>query len=573
MKKKIVQQGIVYGLVIVVIGMCFVPAIGARKLQGCFQGHDGWCALSDTGAYPLPDGRLSVGFDRDGTTFYVGGSGPGNYTRIQDAIDNASNGDTVFVFSGIYHEHVGLRTGLNLIGEDILTTVIEWNNGITVWSAPYSTIRGFTIRNAGYQAGIFGCVEHITVSNNMIFTNRGPGIFLEATDYAVIADNTIVTYGEWQWDLEYGCGIYLMADRYDNCLYNTFINNTIINNGYGAGICLQGYSHYMWGYEHTTISGNTIIGNSSAPSVVGIYLDADLITTTINSNTIRHYEYGIFLYSCGQNTIINNTVIENSYGIYLWDASNNRIYHNNLIANEVNGVTGDGNQWDDGYPSGGNYWSDYTGVDQYSGPGQNETGSDGIGDTPYLIPGGSNRDHYPLMNPNGWERVSSSYSYVTLSGGGLVTCPAGDGPAYQYTTVTVRDFDGEPIPGIPADQCDFTVSPTDDTQWYGIFGCTLTPVDPMTDENGEIRFTIQGDTSIVGNITIQATVMGYQLQDTDILPCKSIDSDTNGAVDLADFILFGRDYGTTAYWSDFTWDGTVGLSDFIIFGQHWGHHQ
>jgi hypothetical protein len=54
------------------------------------------------------------------------------------------------------------------------------------------------------------------------------------------------------------------------------------------------------------------------------------------------------------------------------------------------------NVWDDGYPSGGNYWSDYAGVDEKSGPGQNLTGSDGIGDTHYIIDG-NNRDRYPLM--------------------------------------------------------------------------------------------------------------------------------------------------------------------------------
>jgi hypothetical protein len=52
--------------------------------------------------------------------------------------------------------------------------------------------------------------------------------------------------------------------------------------------------------------------------------------------------------------------------------------------------------WDNGYPSGGNYWSDYTGTDLYSGPYQNETGSDGIGDTSYDIDV-NNRDNYPLM--------------------------------------------------------------------------------------------------------------------------------------------------------------------------------
>ena len=53
--------------------------------------------------------------------------------------------------------------------------------------------------------------------------------------------------------------------------------------------------------------------------------------------------------------------------------------------------------WNSGYPIGGNYWSHLNVTDIYSGPYQNESGSDGIGDTPYVIDG-SNQDNYPLMN-------------------------------------------------------------------------------------------------------------------------------------------------------------------------------
>jgi hypothetical protein len=56
------------------------------------------------------------------------------------------------------------------------------------------------------------------------------------------------------------------------------------------------------------------------------------------------------------------------------------------------------NYWDDGYLSGGNYWSDYTGVDLYSSAFQNETGSDGIGDTALIIDP-YNKDNYPLTKP------------------------------------------------------------------------------------------------------------------------------------------------------------------------------
>ncbi|MBS7635414.1 PKD domain-containing protein, partial [Candidatus Bathyarchaeota archaeon] len=58
------------------------------------------------------------------------------------------------------------------------------------------------------------------------------------------------------------------------------------------------------------------------------------------------------------------------------------------------------NSWDNGYPSGGNYWSNYVVVDYYSGPYQNETRSDGIGDVSYIIDV-NNRDRYPLMKPWG----------------------------------------------------------------------------------------------------------------------------------------------------------------------------
>ena len=78
----------------------------------------------------------------------------------------------------------------------------------------------------------------------------------------------------------------------------------------------------------------------------------------------------------------------NAYGVYLSPAfppENNTFYHNDFVNNAKQvsiGVAGTMQVWDNGYPSGGNYWSNYTGVDQMSGANQNQQGSDGIGDTP-----------------------------------------------------------------------------------------------------------------------------------------------------------------------------------------------
>jgi hypothetical protein len=67
------------------------------------------------------------------------------------------------------------------------------------------------------------------------------------------------------------------------------------------------------------------------------------------------------------------------------------------------------NTWDNGYPSGGNYWSDYTGSDAKSGPNQDQSGSDGIGDTPRVIDF-YNKDNYPLMEP--WGPDNSVYELL-----------------------------------------------------------------------------------------------------------------------------------------------------------------
>ena len=65
------------------------------------------------------------------------------------------------------------------------------------------------------------------------------------------------------------------------------------------------------------------------------------------------------------------------------------------------------NIWDNGYPSGGNYWDDYTGEDNFHGPNQNFPGGDGIGDTRYYIPEYNNTDNYPFMEPDGWVSEGS----------------------------------------------------------------------------------------------------------------------------------------------------------------------
>jgi hypothetical protein len=94
--------------------------------------------------------------------------------------------------------------------------------------------------------------------------------------------------------------------------------------------------------------------------------------------------------------------------------------------------------WDNGYPSGGNYWDDYNGTDQFSGPDQNIPGPDGIGDYPYDIPDSITHDYYPYMSQDGWLNHPPNKPTITGPTRGDV------GNEYEFT-VSATDPDGDPL--------------------------------------------------------------------------------------------------------------------------------
>jgi hypothetical protein len=164
------------------------------------------------------------------------------------------------------------------------------------------------------------------------------------------------------------------------------------------------------------------------------------------------------------------------------------------------------------------------------------------------------------------------------------TCPAGD-LIYNYVTVTVWDDDGNPVSGIPAASFAFTVTPqgghdldgtypyTPQAQYYSPFAAQLIPVDPVTNANGEIRFSFKAGTTIIGDVLITATVNSQPINDKDRLACKSPDYNVDGSVSLGDFTQFGQDFNKNKWRSDFSGDYNfqVSLGDFTLFGQHFTH--
>jgi parallel beta-helix repeat protein len=131
----------------------------------------------------------------------------------------------------------------------------------------------------------------------------------------------------------------------------------------------------------------------------GFYVDHYSFNNTILRNTMSNNWAGIYLAPYSENnTFSENHITQNDIGVHI-NRSPSNLFSHNTFANTMqiwNYGNYSSNKWDDGYPSGGNYWSDYNCTDFYTGPYQNETGSDAICDTPYLIDK-NNTDNYPLM--------------------------------------------------------------------------------------------------------------------------------------------------------------------------------
>lgn len=156
-------------------------------------------------------------------------------------------------------------------------------------------------------------------------------------------------------------------------------------------------------------------------------------------------------------------------------------------------------------------------------------------------------------------------SSVALSTGGLSTCPTGDGPAFQYVTVTALRSDLSPIQGVPSSSFFFSVTGGN---------VTINAVDSETDVAGQIRFSVVGDEAIAypNVVTISCQIYTVVLNDSDNLQCNTYDYDLDGDVDPVDFGTFAGDFGAVAPRSDFDWSGgNIDPIDFGSFAGHFGH--
>jgi parallel beta-helix repeat protein len=324
---------------------------------------------------------------------------PDDFSKIQEAVNNAPEGGTVFVRNGFYNERIYIRKSMSLIGEDRENTVIESPQPGPLVCATIEvtaddvTISGFTIKNASIGIWVTDYPaphpSRCKIIGNNIIDNFRDGIVTEGGENQLISGNTIKGNGEE--------GIHFRSSN------SAISGNNITGNGGGIGINSCG---------NVTVSNNSISGNGGG---VGLAWDGPFYV--YGNNITDNQGVGIeFSIGCHNSTAYQNNIARNDIGVNLVNfhvsdsgtiGLGNIVYRNNIVDNsqqafverewefaeeyQYNNGT-DVISWNNGKE--GNYWSDY----QTQYPNAKEKGSSGIGNTPYMIDE-NNTDHYPLMSP------------------------------------------------------------------------------------------------------------------------------------------------------------------------------
>ena len=275
-KPRLLNKTLIFGTIILLFGICANPSFGI--------------IVERESNNPITNGHI----------LYVGGSGPGNYTKIQDAIDDASYGDKVFVFddSSPYYENIVVKKSIIIQGENKYTTIIDGANnshGVNI-IADSVTVTGFTIQNCDdkgkptFTSGIL-----LTSNNNKIMDN-----ILLHNEYGI---SNIINYNSFSMNKD-----------------NTITNNQIIYN-HGAGIFFVNISSF-------TISRNIISENDEGIMLTGA------INTNISFNIISQNEKGILLVYSYNSVIYRNNISYNNGAFATIITSADKILQNNFIGNE-----------------------------------------------------------------------------------------------------------------------------------------------------------------------------------------------------------------------------------------------
>ncbi len=232
----------------------------------------------------LPVFSFSTAIDGN-NTIYVDAGGGADYTRIQDAIDNASDGDTVFVYRGEYYENIQINISISLAGEDKQDTIINGggNGNVISIHADFVNISGFTVKNSAIRnAGIYVYDSYSTCIFDCIITrNNGSGVELDLTKHALVS----------------------------SCVIS-------LNNQFGIVIYpSDGNSHRS--------SDNVVSDCIISDNAEGVFINAAMNSTIVGNEIFRNRVYGVHI-AYG----VNNVITENNFIVNRRCAYFQGIHHN-----------------------------------------------------------------------------------------------------------------------------------------------------------------------------------------------------------------------------------------------------
>jgi rhodanese-related sulfurtransferase/nitrous oxidase accessory protein NosD len=287
-----------------------------------------------------------------------------NFPSIQAAIDNTTEGQTIYVGKGFYNERLFLSKPLTLVGENASMTIINETATVLNVDTDNVSISDFTVQYTGCACFGYSSInvtnsQSVNVTNNIIISDDF-GIRVVAVRNVIVADNDVTHTGN--------AAIVVL----DSKKVSVFKNNVTAMRGIQIENCTEG-----------SFSSNTILSNET-----GIFIAQSYDDTFFGNNVSSINSMGLSISSCYNNSFFDNDISSNnSYGLFIWQSYDNSIFDNNFPGNGSQVLCYDNstNIWDNGLE--GNFWSNYTGVD---------TDLNGIGDTPYVIDS-TNRDNHPLM--------------------------------------------------------------------------------------------------------------------------------------------------------------------------------
>ena len=363
------------------------------------------------------------------------------------------------------------------------------------------------------------------------------------------------------------------------------------NNGYGAGIRLLARNNvtiknmtvenYLYGMYLEQSARSIVLNCSLKSNTHGIFLLSSSNNNIEENDVTTNYDGISLMFFSNNNSILGNNITQNTGtitgGLYLFSSSNNSIYHNTFADNFLDvydaawdcpdsGLTSPSiNSWDDGYPSGGNYWSNNTRPDEYRGPSQNQNGSDGIRDTGYDIDV-NNQDNFPLTKPYGGAHD------IGLINNGAIKTIVGQG---FNTSITIKAMNY----GIQAETFNASI----------YVNSTIVTEIRMTlaSRNSTIiSISLSTTTMEKGNNTVSArfdTVTGETETSDNTLNSwllVTIPGDVNGdrTIDIFDAITLAAVFNsqpTSPDWNvnaDINGDNIVNLYDAIILASHFNQH-